>query len=192
LGASLLFIYGCALIYGRTRAAGFVCLLFFASALLTGALLHYRAVYKLPLWPPRIDAAELPDLPILVDQGFHYTPLYWYNPALQSRMYFVASPEDALRVSHSDTAELNLLFEKDWTPIKVAERNQFYYPGSKFLYYQSFVDGIMFPDWQIETMKDLKASVSLVKRLTPTDVIYQVEIPVNTITSQAAIAPSNP
>jgi hypothetical protein len=192
LGASLLFTYGCALMFSRTRAAGFVCLLFFASALATGALLHYRAVHKLPLWPPRIDVAELPDLPILVDQGFHYTPLYWYNPDLQSRMYFVASPEDALRVSHSDTAELNLLFEKDWAPIKVAERKQFYYPGSKFLYYQSFVDGIMFPDWQIETMKDLKASVSLVKRLTPTDVIYQVEIPVRSIISQAAVAPDNP
>ncbi len=177
LGASLLFTYGCALTFRRTRAAGFVCLLFFASALVTGALLHYRAIHKLPLWPPRIDAAQLPNLPMLVDQGFHYTPIYWYNPALQNRMYFVASPEDALRVSHSDTSELNLLFEKDWAPIKVAERKQFYYPGSKFLYYQSFVDGIMFPDWQIETMKDLKASVSLVKRLTPTDVIYQVEIP---------------
>ncbi len=177
LGASLLFTYGCARMFNRARAAGFVCLLFFASALATGALLHYRAVHKLPLWPPRIDTSELPDLPILVDQGFHYTPLYWYNPALQSRMYFVASPEDALRVSHSDTAELNLLFEKDWAPIKVAERKQFYYPGSKFLYYQSFVDGIMFPDWQIEAMKDLKASVTLLKRLTPTDVIYQVTIP---------------
>ena len=177
IGASLLFTYGCARVFHRTRLAGFVCLVFLAASLLISGMSNYRVVRKAPLWPPRINPAELPNLPILVDQGFHYTPIYWYNPDLQSRLYFVASPPDALRVSHSDTAEWNLLYEQSWAPIKVAAKDQFYRPGSKFLYYQSGIDGVMFPDWQMEAMKDMKATISLAQRLTPTDVIYQVDIP---------------
>ena len=177
IGASLLFTYGCAWLFRRTRTAGFVFLLFFVSAIAIGACMRFRAERKAPPWPPAIKAAEIPELPILVDQGFHYLPIYWYNPALQSRMYFVDSSEDALRVSGADTVELNLLFARDWLPVKLAQRSQFYHPGSKFLYYESGVDGVMFPDWQMQTMRRMKANISLAKRLTPTDVLYKVEIP---------------
>jgi hypothetical protein len=178
IGAALLFTYACAWFSRRVPGAGFAAMAVLAASVVCGGVLHYRAVHKLPRWPPEMNAAELPNLPILVDQGFHLFPVYWYNPALRNRLYFVVSREDALRASGGDTVELNLSFARDWFPVQLADRKQFFYPGSKFLFYESAAEGVLFPDWQLDACREMHASINLVKQLSPADTLYEVDIPV--------------
>ncbi len=117
-------------------------MLILAVATVLGGAFHFRAVHHLPRWPSVMDAAEFPDLPILVDQGFHFYPA-----------------------------------ARGWFPPTLADRKQFFYPGSKFLFYESAAEGILFPDWQMDAAREMHASINLVRRLKPTDIIYRIEIP---------------
>jgi hypothetical protein len=177
IGGVLLFAFGADRLFGNRQAAGFACFVLIAVAVFTTGVWQYRRARSTPHNPPIVDARGLPDLPIVIDQALLYTPMLHYNPELRNRLYFVTSPEDSLRTMDSDTLDLNMLAERGWLPVNVAERDQFFHKGSHFLLLSSTTPDVWLPAWELDKVNEMGGVAREVKRVGPNDYYFDVSIP---------------
>ena len=74
--------------------------------------------------------------PIAIADPHQYLALAYYAPAeLRSRLYYIASPQNARRLINFDDDDRSLLLLRDWAPLQVSEYEPFLKENSHFLLY---------------------------------------------------------
>jgi hypothetical protein len=77
----------------------------------------------------------------------------------------------------SDTLDLNMLAERGWLPVNVAERDQFFHRGSHFLLLSSTTPDVWLPTWELDKVNEMGGVARAVKRVGPNDYYFDVSIP---------------
>ncbi len=83
---------------------------------------------------------------IAIADPHQYLELAYYAPVeLRSRLYYVASPQNARRLIHFDDDDRSLLLLRNWAPLNVAEYEPFLRENSRFVLYGRPTEGWLLP-----------------------------------------------
>ncbi len=148
-----------------------------AVAVLTTGFSQYRRARSIPHEGLKLDLRGLPNLPVVIDQALLYTPIMHYNPELQQRLYFVASPEDSLRTINSDTLDINMMSERGWLPVNIADRDAFFHSGGHFLLFADTTEEAGLGTWELAKINEMGGNAREVRRLGEDEYYFDVTIP---------------